>query len=346
MSHFVTAVLIPSAIGNNHQQLESYLEQTLAPFDENLEVEEYDRDCHCIGNVASREARERADKEFGTIEELRATFSTLVLTDGRCVGDIQKRNHELMFKRNLSDDEKDEYASTDTELDNLWKSHLKARTDAEKEYFEAHPMKDSPDPTCGFYSGKRCDWWPADAKEGDRYNDESGCGATGTYRSTYNPQSKWDWWVIGGRWNGWLAPPEAQPEKDPDNWKTCWLCQGTGMRNDEIGRQTREENPEYTCNGCGGKGKSLVWPTEQKDSGYNIVSPRYIESLGLLGDLPTPYAFIDLEGSWHQKGKMGWFGMSSDEVEKDAWQAEWRQALSDVSDGMDGFLVVVVDMHI
>jgi hypothetical protein len=22
--------------------------------------------------------------------------------------------------------------------------------------------------------------------------------------STYNPDSKWDWWVIGGRWDGWI----------------------------------------------------------------------------------------------------------------------------------------------
>jgi hypothetical protein len=30
-----------------------------------------------------------------------------------------------------------------------------------------------------------------------------GVDEQGLYRlSTYNPQSKWDWWVIGGRWNG------------------------------------------------------------------------------------------------------------------------------------------------
>jgi hypothetical protein len=32
---------------------------------------------------------------------------------------------------------------------------------------------------------------------------EGGVDERGLYRlSTYNPQSKWDWWVIGGRWNG------------------------------------------------------------------------------------------------------------------------------------------------
>jgi hypothetical protein len=23
--------------------------------------------------------------------------------------------------------------------------------------------------------------------------------------STYNPASKWDWWVVGGRWHGWIT---------------------------------------------------------------------------------------------------------------------------------------------
>ena len=346
MSHFVTAVFVPTNIATQPNLLERYLEDTLAPFDENLEVEEYDRDCHCVGSVARNEARARADAEFGTIESLRNSFAALVLTDGRCVGDMQKRNNELMFKRNASEEEKSEYTALDAELDKLWKSHLAARSEAEKRYFDEHPMKDSPDPTCGFYSGERQSWWPEDAKEGDRYSDESGCGGTGTYRSTYNPNAQWDWWVVGGRWNGWLAPPEAQPEKNPDNWETCWLCQGTGMRNDALGKQARDADPTYTCNGCGGEGKSLVWPTQQKDSGYNVVSPRYIESLGLIGDLPTPYAFIDLQGEWHQKGDMGWWGMSSNEKDRDAWVEEWRAALADVSDGMDGFRVVVVDMHI
>jgi hypothetical protein len=28
------------------------------------------------------------------------------------------------------------------------------------------------------------------------------CKGTGLYKTTYNPNSKWDWYVIGGRWDG------------------------------------------------------------------------------------------------------------------------------------------------
>jgi hypothetical protein len=29
--------------------------------------------------------------------------------------------------------------------------------------------------------------------------------AQGEPLTTYNPDSKWDWWVIGGRWDGWIT---------------------------------------------------------------------------------------------------------------------------------------------
>src|SRR5262249_37176096 len=37
----------------------------------------------------------------------------------------------------------------------------------------------------------------------DWTGDEGGVDEQGLYHlSTHNPQPKWDWWVIGGRWNG------------------------------------------------------------------------------------------------------------------------------------------------
>lgn len=31
------------------------------------------------------------------------------------------------------------------------------------------------------------------------------CNGTGTYLTTYNPKSKWDWGEIGGRWDGYIT---------------------------------------------------------------------------------------------------------------------------------------------
>jgi hypothetical protein len=35
--------------------------------------------------------------------------------------------------------------------------------------------------------------------------------------STYNPDSKWDWYAIGGRWDGWINDREASNESIEDN---------------------------------------------------------------------------------------------------------------------------------
>jgi hypothetical protein len=44
--------------------------------------------------------------------------------------------------------------------------------------------------------------------------------AQGEPLSTYNPDSKWDWWVIGGRWDGWITGKESSLEAVEDNIAT------------------------------------------------------------------------------------------------------------------------------
>lgn len=80
-----------------------------------------------------------------------------------------------------------------------------------------------------------------------------------------NPEAKWDWWQVGGRYANKFSM--KNPEDDPRNWKTCWLCHGTGMRNDDLGKKARLRNPDYTCNGCGGTGRELEWPTHWHTEG-------------------------------------------------------------------------------
>ena len=41
--------------------------------------------------------------------------------------------------------------------------------------------------------------------------------AQGEPISTYNPESKWDWWVIGGRWDGWITNAKTPGERLADN---------------------------------------------------------------------------------------------------------------------------------
>jgi hypothetical protein len=81
-----------------------------------------------------------------------------------------------------------------------------------------------------------------------------------------NPDAKWDWYQVGGRFNGYFDV-EYDPDTDPENQEVCFICRGTGKRDDDLGRARREEDPTYTCNGCGGKGTKVSWPTQWKARG-------------------------------------------------------------------------------
>ncbi len=54
----------------------------------------------------------------------------------------------------------------------------------------AHPLYQQPDPQC------------------------DDCQGTGTRLSTYNPDSQWDWWTIGGGWDGSWHPDNVLPVRD------------------------------------------------------------------------------------------------------------------------------------
>ncbi len=81
-----------------------------------------------------------------------------------------------------------------------------------------------------------------------------------------NPNAKWDWWTVGGRYSGRLVAG-YDPTQDPDNQKFCFLCSGTGIRNDEIARKHRETIPGFTCNGYEGTGREVKFAADWKDIG-------------------------------------------------------------------------------
>jgi len=73
-----------------------------------------------------------------------------------------------------------------------------------------------------------------------------------------NPNAKWDWWSVGGRWGGMLAP-DYDPHADPANKETCFLCAGTGTRTDM--------DVAGGCNGCAGTGLRLKHASDWRQLG-------------------------------------------------------------------------------
>ena len=190
-------------------------------------------------------------------------------------------------------------------LNDLWREALSPWNATETEVLAGHPLRDTADPDCG--------------------TDEDCCNGTGTYRSTYNPQSKWDWWTVGGRWTGVLSDGAYKPEDDPDNIEVCRAC---------FGARTRQDGGE--CGQCKGTGKDVKWPTQWK---------RFlgdVRPVSGLADNLVPFAIVTPDGEWHEKGKMGWWGMVANRKAEEDWAKETRSVLAANQDA----IAVACDLHI
>lgn len=135
MSHFAVLVL-SHEIKND---VESQLHEILAPYDENMEVDEYDRECYCHGRIARIAAREMATKQLG------AGFI-----------DVQRKAYWAMS-------EEDKEAADFEDM-------IKPYTDIEEAVVKNHILKDKPDPSCEDCEGSgwrestynpksKWDWW-------------------------------------------------------------------------------------------------------------------------------------------------------------------------------------------
>lgn len=300
MSHYYCLVLLePGGCELRVKQAEALL----APYDENLEVDEYERRCWCVGHQAQDEIRKRIDDELGSGNDWRERFR---------------------LRR--------EAGETAETLDRDWREQfVKPREGREAELLAEHPGRDTAVTDCDT------------------------CHGTSIERTTCNPQSKWDWYTVGGRWTG--ENSEYEPVTDPENYESCSMCGGTGKRRDVVvalaggplprfaqggldsllGKDrgapwTTEKLQEYLdetgCNGCGGKGRSQLWPTKWKPAScdYGVPVMHIVKRIALNGG-HRPFAVVASDGRWHEKGHMGWWGCVSGE--KDAWPVECDRLLAE-----------------
>lgn len=163
MSHFFAVVLVPK----DTKDIEAKVEELMAPYNENEKVDEYDHKCWCVNSEAREAGRLAAETMVRPFEDLRREFNSKLQARMKASGLSYEKDKEIYW------DEQDRISK---ELD--WPAHIKAYCDYEESATKAHPMFDKPKADC----------------------DE--CNGTAFYKSTYNPASRWDWWVIGGRWDG------------------------------------------------------------------------------------------------------------------------------------------------
>lgn len=134
-----------------------------------------------------------------------------------------------------------------------------------------------------------------------------GANVGGNIVSTYNQDSQWDWYVIGGRWGGyWELKPEMALQAARD------LTQPSSF-----GYSDQAEEPNRT-----------------DVARVQAICPESMK--------PT-FAVIGLDGTWSERGRIGWFGTSRDEKEEPVWEAEYLTWVASLP--ADTWLVLV-DAHI
>lgn len=133
-------------------------------------------------------------------------------------------------------------------------------------------------------------------------------GKDGEVYSTCNPNSKWDWHEIGGRWAGLLKLKSGVTPIAPINFSWGW-----------------EDSPEEM--------KKIL-----SENRADMALKNDIENLNEI----VCFALLK-GGQWFERGEMGWWGCVSNERPDDEWDEEFKKLVSELPDET---LITIVDCHI
>ena len=175
-----------------------------------------------------------------------------------------------------------------------------------------------------------------------KFYDEDQFMENGSIRSLYNPDSKWDWWEIGGRWDKTVPTiggtyvntalikfiDFSPTEKDIAHYSEIWDAVVEGKEHDEIALRFAPDK------------KSLLERYGTKEN--------YIEEEGgfstyatLIPITATPNGAP--KGEWIEPGAMGWFGTSS---QTDESKRLYDDRVKSTMDIYKDYYLTIVDCHI
>jgi len=160
--------------------------------------------------------------------------------------------------------------------------------------------------------------------------------------TTYNKQSKWDWWQVGGRWSGEVIRTNEGEECDEaklsdvdfkintesERWKECFEAYNVWMSDKEP--KTKRE-------------KELKSQMFYKKEYY---TSKYKDATDFANSMcnPITHAILLPNGEWIEPGQMGWWGVSDAEVE-DEINYE-KNYFSYLKPYMEDYYITIVDCHI
>ena len=160
--------------------------------------------------------------------------------------------------------------------------------------------------------------------------------ADGNIYTTYNPQSKWDWYEEGGRY-----------------------CNLLKLKNGKTADSARVSDIDFSDDEKAYRDALRFWdvvvdgaPAEEGEDYFSIYNPEYYkkyygdrESYAKACAQWSTFAVLTPDGVWHEPGKMGWWGMSNESPEdsKD-WHANYHERFIAAAD--PNWNLTIVDCHI
>lgn len=193
------------------------------------------------------------------------------------------------------------------------------------------------------------------------FEEKEDIGKDGEIYSTYNPNSKWDWYQLGGRYTGRLILKDNtkgelgeisllatdEYKKEHANWKKSGV-RADQARKKDIDFDKMLQDRIYTAKEEYAKFKKEYIIAKSDSDRKNIcfmydIEPETTEE-EYLKDIVAFSAFAVLKnGEWFERGKMGGWGMVKDEKENDVWQKEFDKLIKDLPENT---LLSIYDCHI
>lgn len=164
----------------------------------------------------------------------------------------------------------------------------------------------------------------------------------GNIMSVSNKNAKYDWYEIGGRYNGILRLKSHCQERHINSAPVDSIDFGPNLAT----YQSHKRFFEVIVNG------SPLLPGERKEDFRNYYDPNYLlkmyrdaETYAKIRSSLTCFAILDKFGKWHQKGEVGWFGSTSATPEKSIeWDLNFEQNVKKYARKND--ILTIVDCHI
>ncbi len=201
--------------------------------------------------------------------------------------------------------------------------------------------------------------YPEFASFMETYHGYKPCGDNGEFGYWENPNAKWDYWRIGGRWAGRFLPKEGatSAHKETASWE--WTFGDEKEDPHEGGLVDQIRMGDWNIEGQIERNLQKAikdWDEFQAKIADIEEDKRGIEYFmsGMDKDetredfltrraAPITCFAVLKDGEWYEKGSMGWWACVSNEKDKGVWEAEVKKLVMGLPDDS---LLTIVDCHI